>query len=148
MPLGPVHAKEKVVNEEEQDYDIPLHDGMMQLLTPLTVHITPPNGDYVAPTTNLILNKHLNEFEEEFFDNTRVSNEINSNLVNDLMELLKTYDFETFIRELLHLVSQSSHKTGKNASMWQEPRKKDHIEENTDSYRNFTGVTLNDSFTK
>ncbi|GKA81606.1 hypothetical protein Tco_0788298 [Tanacetum coccineum] len=34
MPLGPVHDKEKNVREKEQDYDIPLHDGMMQPLTP------------------------------------------------------------------------------------------------------------------
>ncbi|GKB34718.1 reverse transcriptase domain-containing protein [Tanacetum coccineum] len=34
MPLGPVHDKEKILREEEQDYDIPLHDGVMQPLTP------------------------------------------------------------------------------------------------------------------
>ncbi|GJR47878.1 hypothetical protein Tco_1315981 [Tanacetum coccineum] len=39
----------KVVREEEQDYNIPLHDGVMQPLTPQTVHITPPDDDYVAP---------------------------------------------------------------------------------------------------
>ncbi|GJY47077.1 hypothetical protein Tco_0436140 [Tanacetum coccineum] len=102
MPLGPVHDKEKVVKEEEQDYDIPLQDGVMQPLNPQTVHITSLDDDYVAPSTNLILNKHLNEFGEEFFDNTRVSEKIDSNPVNDLKELLKTYDFETFIRKLLH----------------------------------------------
>ncbi|GJT51507.1 retrovirus-related pol polyprotein from transposon TNT 1-94 [Tanacetum coccineum] len=68
---------------------------------PVIVHITPPDDDYVALATNPILNKHLNEVEEEFFDNIRVSNEINSNPVNDLKELLNTYDLETFIRELL-----------------------------------------------
>ncbi|GJZ89766.1 reverse transcriptase domain-containing protein [Tanacetum coccineum] len=52
----------KVVREEEHDYDIPLQDGMMQPLTPQTVHITPPDDDYVAPATNLILDRHLNEF--------------------------------------------------------------------------------------
>ncbi|GJY74460.1 reverse transcriptase domain-containing protein [Tanacetum coccineum] len=31
-------------------------------LKPITVHITPPNDDYVASATNPILNKHLNEF--------------------------------------------------------------------------------------
>ncbi|GKC48759.1 hypothetical protein Tco_1071504 [Tanacetum coccineum] len=45
MPLGLVHAKEKVVKEEEQDYDIPLHDGVMQPLIPKTVHITPLDDD-------------------------------------------------------------------------------------------------------
>ncbi|GKC64837.1 hypothetical protein Tco_1097435, partial [Tanacetum coccineum] len=76
---GPVHDKEKVVREKEQDYDIPLQD----------------------------------HFGEEFADNTRVSKKIDSNPVNDLKELLKTYDFETFIQELLHQLSQSSHETGK-----------------------------------
>nr|GEV76232.1 hypothetical protein [Tanacetum cinerariifolium] len=66
MSLGLVHDKEKIIKEEEQDYDIPLHDGVMQPLTPQAVHITLPDDDYVAPTTNPILNKHLNEFEEEF----------------------------------------------------------------------------------
>ncbi|GJZ06475.1 ribonuclease H-like domain-containing protein [Tanacetum coccineum] len=39
MSLGPVHDKEEIVREEEQDYDIPLHDGVMQPLTPQAVHI-------------------------------------------------------------------------------------------------------------
>ncbi|GKC53860.1 reverse transcriptase domain-containing protein [Tanacetum coccineum] len=34
MPLGLVYNKAKVVKEEEQDYDIPLHDHVMQPLTP------------------------------------------------------------------------------------------------------------------
>ncbi|GJS92190.1 hypothetical protein Tco_0774826 [Tanacetum coccineum] len=76
---GPVHDKEKVVREKEHDYDIPLQDHVMQPLTPKTVHITPPNDNYVAPATNLILNKHLNEFGEEFTNNTRVSKKIDSN---------------------------------------------------------------------
>ncbi|GJR49784.1 hypothetical protein Tco_1400305 [Tanacetum coccineum] len=113
MPLGLVCNKEKVKREEEQDYDIPLQDHIMQPLTPQTVYIMPPDDDYVAPATNLILNKHLNEFEEELDDYTRVSKKIDSNPVNDLKELLKTYDFETFIWKLLHQLSQSSHKTGK-----------------------------------
>ncbi|GJW28329.1 hypothetical protein Tco_0045204 [Tanacetum coccineum] len=52
IPLGPVHDRDKIVREEEQDYDIPLNDGLMQPLTPQMVHITPPNDDYVAPATN------------------------------------------------------------------------------------------------
>ncbi|GJX00511.1 integrase, catalytic region, zinc finger, CCHC-type containing protein [Tanacetum coccineum] len=112
MPLGLVYNKAKVVKEEEQDYHIPLHEHVMQPLTPQTVHITPPDDDYVASATNPILNKHLNEFGEEFADNTRVSEKIDSNPVNDLKELLKTYDFENFIRKLKHQLSQSSHETG------------------------------------
>ncbi|GJZ32713.1 hypothetical protein Tco_0578149, partial [Tanacetum coccineum] len=112
MPLGVVCNKEKIIREEERDYDISLQDHVMQPLTPQTVHIIPPNDDYVALATNPILNKHLNEFGEEFADNTRVSEKIDSNPVNDLKELLKTYDFENFIRKLKHQLSQSSHETG------------------------------------
>ncbi|GJV05329.1 reverse transcriptase domain-containing protein [Tanacetum coccineum] len=110
MPLGLVCNKEKVIREDEQDYDIPLQDHVMQPLTPRTVHITPPDDDYVASATNPILNKHLKEFGEEFADNTRVSKKIDSNPVNDLKELLKTYYFENFIWKLKHQLSQSSHK--------------------------------------
>ncbi|GJW67272.1 hypothetical protein Tco_0121696 [Tanacetum coccineum] len=81
-------------------------------LRPITSQRARPDDDYVAPATNPILNKHLNEFGEEFDDNTRVSKKIDSNLVNDLKELLKTYDFETFIQKLLQQLSQSSNKTG------------------------------------
>nr|GEW31549.1 hypothetical protein [Tanacetum cinerariifolium] len=110
---GPVHDKEKVVREKEQDYDIPLQDHIMQPLTPHTVNIAPPDDNYVAPATNPILNKHLNEFRKEFANNTWVSKKIDSNPVNDLKELLKTYDFQTSIQELLHQLSQSSYKIGK-----------------------------------
>ncbi|GJS66143.1 putative reverse transcriptase domain-containing protein [Tanacetum coccineum] len=82
MPLELVYNKAKVVKEEEHDYDIPLREH------------------------------HLNEFGEEFADNTRVFEKIDSNPVNDLKELLKTYDFENFIRKLKHQLSQSSHETG------------------------------------
>ncbi|GKD38171.1 hypothetical protein Tco_1258378 [Tanacetum coccineum] len=34
MPLGPVHDKDKIVREKEQDCDIPLNDNVMQPLTP------------------------------------------------------------------------------------------------------------------
>ncbi|GJU49506.1 retrovirus-related pol polyprotein from transposon TNT 1-94 [Tanacetum coccineum] len=76
MPLGPVHDKEKIVKEEEQDYDIPLHDGVVQPLTPHAVHITPPDDDYVAPATNPILDKQLNEFRKECSDITRVAEKL------------------------------------------------------------------------
>ncbi|GJV60730.1 putative ribonuclease H-like domain-containing protein [Tanacetum coccineum] len=112
---GPVHDKEKVVREKEQDYDIPLQDHVMQHLTPQTVHITPLGDNYVAPATNPILNKHLNEFGEEFANNTRVSKNIDSNPVNDLKELLKTYICDLAFQELLHQLSQSSRKTGSHS---------------------------------
>ncbi|GJS19353.1 hypothetical protein Tco_0447985 [Tanacetum coccineum] len=61
MSLRPVHDKEETIREEEQDYDIPLHDGVMQPLTPQIVHITPPDDDYVAPATSLTFDKQLND---------------------------------------------------------------------------------------
>ncbi|GKD14358.1 hypothetical protein Tco_1198765 [Tanacetum coccineum] len=100
------------LTEEEHDCDIPLHDGVIQPLTPQTVHITPP--DYVASATNPILNKQLNEFREEFSDFTRVAKKANGDPVNNVKELssIKTYDCKTIIQKLLHQVSQSSYETG------------------------------------
>ncbi|GJW05867.1 hypothetical protein Tco_1568290 [Tanacetum coccineum] len=85
--------------DTDDGWDITVKDveRLRQILTP-TIH-TLPNLEPM--------------FGEEFFDNTRVSKKIDSNPVNDLKELLKTYDFETFIRKLLHQVCQSSRKTGK-----------------------------------
>ncbi|GJU17638.1 hypothetical protein Tco_1145604 [Tanacetum coccineum] len=51
MPLGLDCNKEKVVREEEQDYDIPLEDHVMQPLTPQMVHITSTDDDCVASAT-------------------------------------------------------------------------------------------------
>ncbi|GKB29673.1 hypothetical protein Tco_0869074, partial [Tanacetum coccineum] len=61
-----------------------------------TVHITPPDDDYVAPATNLMSNKQLNKFEEEFSHITEVAEKEYDNPV------IKTYDCETIIRKLLH----------------------------------------------
>nr|GEW84385.1 hypothetical protein [Tanacetum cinerariifolium] len=44
--LGPVRNEAKVIRGEKYDYDIPLHNGMMQHLTLETIHITPPDDDY------------------------------------------------------------------------------------------------------
>ncbi|GKB41469.1 hypothetical protein Tco_0886411 [Tanacetum coccineum] len=115
MTLGPVRDKEKVIREEEQDYDIPLQDGVMQPLTPQTVHITPPDDDYVAPATNPILDKHLNEFRKDLFYMTGVDE--NGNFIEVIKELsIKTHvECETFIQKLLNRVSQlpkSSNETG------------------------------------
>ncbi|GKB09312.1 hypothetical protein Tco_0837624 [Tanacetum coccineum] len=95
MPLEPVNDKEKIKREEEQDYDIPLHDGVMQPLAPQIVYITPPDDDYATPATNPILDKQLNKFRKEFSDITRVAKKVNCNLVNDVKELsdIKKYDY-------------------------------------------------------
>ncbi|GJU62832.1 hypothetical protein Tco_1244667 [Tanacetum coccineum] len=113
MPLNPFRDKAIIAREEEWDNDIPLQDGVMKPLTPQTAHITPP--DDVAPATSPILDKHLDEFGEEFFDITRVAEKADNDHVSDVNEfsnIIKTYDFETFIRKLLHQVSQSSHEIG------------------------------------
>ncbi|GJQ92962.1 retrovirus-related pol polyprotein from transposon TNT 1-94 [Tanacetum coccineum] len=110
MSQGPVHDEVKVVREEELEYDIPLQIGVMQPLTSQTVHIIPPDDDYVAPATNPILDKHLNEF-----DMTRVDE--NGNFVEDIKELsIKTHVECEFIQKLLNKVSQlpkSSNKISK-----------------------------------
>ncbi|GJW72627.1 zf-CCHC domain-containing protein [Tanacetum coccineum] len=116
MSLGPFHDKEKIIREVEQDYDIPLHDGVIQPLAPQIVYVTPHDDDYVAPTTSPTLDMQLNEFGKECFDITRVSEMANSNPVKDkkeLSDIIKTSDFETFIQKLLHQISQSSHETSK-----------------------------------
>ncbi|GKD04131.1 hypothetical protein Tco_1179105 [Tanacetum coccineum] len=95
-------------NLESVDYDIPPHGGVVQPLTPQTVHITPPDDDYVAPATNIILDKQFNEFGEEFSDINRVAEKANDKELSDV----NTYDYETFIQKLLHQVSQSSRETG------------------------------------
>ncbi|GJY03138.1 hypothetical protein Tco_0361290 [Tanacetum coccineum] len=86
IPMGPVHDKDKIVRKKEQDYDIPLNDSVMQPLTPLTVHITPPDDDYVAPAINPMSNKQLNKFEEEFSNITKITGKEYDNPV------IKTYD--------------------------------------------------------
>ncbi|GJW56553.1 hypothetical protein Tco_0414119 [Tanacetum coccineum] len=107
MSLGPVHDKEKILSEEEHDHDIPLHDGVMQPLTPQTVHIIPPDDDYVAPATTPTLDKQLNEFGKECSDITRVAKMADGNPVKDIKELsdiIKTSNFKTFVQKLLHKV--------------------------------------------
>ncbi|GJU89319.1 Orf y [Tanacetum coccineum] len=95
IPLGLVHDKDKFVKEKEQDYDIPLNDSVIQPLTPQTIHITQPD-DYVAPATNPMSNKQLNKFKEEFSHITEVSEKEYDDPV------IKTYDYKTLIRKLLH----------------------------------------------
>ncbi|GJZ39183.1 hypothetical protein Tco_0585746 [Tanacetum coccineum] len=112
------HLKEQMgspYRTHETDYDIPLHDGVIQPLTPQILHITPPDDDYVAPATSPTLDKQLNKFRKECSDITRVAEKVNGNPVEDVQELsyIKAYDCETFIWKLLHQGSQSSHETGK-----------------------------------
>ncbi|GKF03313.1 hypothetical protein Tco_0030236 [Tanacetum coccineum] len=79
---------EEIHNEKAQE-----DEGDMD-----TVHITPLDDDYVAPTTN----KQLNKLEDEFSNIAKVTKKEYDN------PDMNTYDCETFIRKLLHQVSQSS----------------------------------------
>ncbi|GJX61761.1 hypothetical protein Tco_0294661 [Tanacetum coccineum] len=119
---------EKTHNKAEVDngWDITIKDveRLRQILTP-TVHLfptlnlnqwcnhftsIPPDDNYVAPATSPILDKNLNEFGKKFFDITRVDEKADGNPikdVKDLSEMIKTYDFETFIQKLLHRVPAS-----------------------------------------
>nr|GEY87007.1 hypothetical protein [Tanacetum cinerariifolium] len=60
-------------------HTLPNLEPVVQPYTPLrlvhdeTVRITPPDDDFVALATGPILDKHLNEFGEEYSDITRVS---------------------------------------------------------------------------
>ncbi|GKE47505.1 hypothetical protein Tco_1478763 [Tanacetum coccineum] len=96
---GLVHDTEKDVSKEEHNYDVPLHDGVMKHLAPQTVHIIPPDANYVAPATSPTLDKQLNEFGKECSDITRIAKKANGNLAKDVQELsdINTYDYETFI---------------------------------------------------
>nr|GEX75114.1 hypothetical protein [Tanacetum cinerariifolium] len=105
MPLSPFHDKANVTKEEELDNDTPLHDDVMQPMTPQTAHITPP--DDVAPATSPMLDKHLYKFGEDFSNITRIAEKADNNPVTDVKEfsnIIKTYDSETFIRKLLRQV--------------------------------------------
>ncbi|GJV39863.1 hypothetical protein Tco_1418303 [Tanacetum coccineum] len=94
IPLRPVHDKDIIIREKEQDYDIPLNDSVIQPFTPKTVRITPPDDNYVAPATNPMSNKKFKKFKEEF--SNKVAEKENDNPV------IMIYDYETFIRKLLH----------------------------------------------
>ncbi|GJW67655.1 hypothetical protein Tco_0122079 [Tanacetum coccineum] len=76
------------------------------------VHITPPGDDHVAPVTNPMSNKQLNNFEEEFSNITKVVKKEHDNPV------IKTYDYETFIRKLLHQVCSLEALMRLNSSTW------------------------------
>nr|GEV25431.1 ubiquitin hydrolase [Tanacetum cinerariifolium] len=105
MPLSPFHDKANVTKEEELDNDTPLHDDVMQPMTPQTAHITPP--DDVAPATSPMLDKHLYKFGEDFSNITRIAEKADNNPVTDVKEfsnIIKTYDSETFIRKLLRQI--------------------------------------------
>ncbi|GKD56299.1 hypothetical protein Tco_1289686 [Tanacetum coccineum] len=65
-------------------------DEIVQPLIPEPIHTTPPNDDYVAPATKLILDKLLEEFRDEILNVTMVDDKDDFNTTKDLEELEKT----------------------------------------------------------
>ncbi|GJU46764.1 hypothetical protein Tco_1204030 [Tanacetum coccineum] len=71
VPLLPSPDEVKVVMEEEPNYDVDsmsiqvfiINDDLIQPLIPQPIHTTPPDKDYVAPATKLILEELLEESE-------------------------------------------------------------------------------------
>ncbi|GJX97567.1 hypothetical protein Tco_0353365 [Tanacetum coccineum] len=62
-------------------------DEIVQPLIPEPIHTTPPNDDYVAPATKLILDKLLEDFGDEILNVTMVDEEADFNPTKDLEEL-------------------------------------------------------------
>ncbi|GJW88591.1 reverse transcriptase domain-containing protein [Tanacetum coccineum] len=62
-------------------------DEIVQPLIPEPIHTTPPNDDYVAPATKSILDKLLEEFEDEILNVTMDDEEADFNPFKDLEEL-------------------------------------------------------------
>ncbi|GKD84229.1 hypothetical protein Tco_1351068 [Tanacetum coccineum] len=102
--------KEKVQMEEDDDgniydiWDITVEDvkRIRQFLTPNVpdemdeviqplflqpIHTTPPNDDYVAPATKLILDELLEEFGDQILNVTMVDKEADFNPTKDIDEL-------------------------------------------------------------
>ncbi|GJV73430.1 hypothetical protein Tco_1493425 [Tanacetum coccineum] len=62
-------------------------DEVIQPLIPQPIHTIPPNDDYVAPATKLILDELLKEFRDEILNVTMVDEEANFNPTRDIEEL-------------------------------------------------------------
>ncbi|GKA24330.1 hypothetical protein Tco_0710363 [Tanacetum coccineum] len=62
-------------------------DEVVQPLILEPIHTTPPNDDFVTPTTKSILDKLLEEFGDEILNVTMVDNEADFNPTKDLEEL-------------------------------------------------------------
>ncbi|GJS74060.1 hypothetical protein Tco_0706901 [Tanacetum coccineum] len=62
-------------------------DEIVQPLIPKPIHTTPPNDDYVAPATKLMLDELLEEFVDEILNVTMVDVEADFNPTKDLEEL-------------------------------------------------------------
>ncbi|GJW30816.1 hypothetical protein Tco_0047691 [Tanacetum coccineum] len=70
-------------SEEDKEED----DEIVQPVIPKPIHTTPPNDDYVAPTTKLILDELLEEFGDEILNVAIIDEEADFNPTKDLKEL-------------------------------------------------------------
>ncbi|GKC62368.1 hypothetical protein Tco_1094966 [Tanacetum coccineum] len=80
----------KQEEDKVDDYDKGDMDNIWNIKVPLipqTIHTTPPDKDYVAPATKLILDKFLEEFEDEILNITVVDEEADFNPTRDIEEL-------------------------------------------------------------
>ncbi|GJX70997.1 hypothetical protein Tco_0308168 [Tanacetum coccineum] len=69
--------------EEDREDD----ENVIQPLIPKTLHTTPPNKDYVEPTTKSILDDILKEFRDEILNVTMVDKRSKCNPAKDIEEL-------------------------------------------------------------
>nr|GEV74122.1 hypothetical protein [Tanacetum cinerariifolium] len=76
---------DKVLNrcDDDTSRDRNHESEVIQPLIPQPIHTTPPNNDYVAPTTKLI----LDEFGDEIVNVTMVDEEADSNPTRDIEDL-------------------------------------------------------------
>nr|GEX75233.1 hypothetical protein [Tanacetum cinerariifolium] len=82
-------------------------DDIIQPLIPKTIHTTPPDEDYVAPTTKSILDDLLEEFGDEILNVAMVNEGAECSPTKDLEELkrLLTKDSQSHYTEIqVHLV--------------------------------------------
>ncbi|GKA19647.1 hypothetical protein Tco_0699562 [Tanacetum coccineum] len=82
-------------------------DNVIQPLILKTIHTTPPDNDYVAPATSLILDDLLEEFRNEILNVTMVDEGAECNPTKDIEELerLLAKDLQSYFTEIeVHLV--------------------------------------------
>ncbi|GJW66638.1 hypothetical protein Tco_0121062 [Tanacetum coccineum] len=77
-------------------------DDVIQPLIPKTLHTTPPDEDYVAPTTKSILDELLEELGDEILNVTMVDEEADFNPTYDIEELerLLAKDPQSYLMEI------------------------------------------------
>ncbi|GJT00469.1 hypothetical protein Tco_0821638 [Tanacetum coccineum] len=80
-------------------------DDVIQPLIPKTIHTTPPDKDYVAPTTKSLLDDLLEELENDILNVTMVDEEADFNPTKDIEELerLLAKDPQSYLTEIQHI---------------------------------------------